>query len=264
MKRRSFVKASLLSGSLPLMATSLFANDHRAHKESREYYELRTYILKDDAQQKLVEDYYNKAAIPALNKLGSGHIGVFTEMKPEGQSKLYVLIPYRSVEDFIQTPSKLAKDSTYMAAADAYLNAPATAPAYDRVENMLMYSFSLMPKLKVPGQEKRIFELRRYESPSEASAKKKIEMFNEGGEIDIFLQKGLQPVFFGETLIGDNRPNLTYMLVFDDMEAHDKGWKAFGTSDEWNKLKSVPEYADAKIISKITATFLLPAAFSQI
>jgi hypothetical protein len=27
----------------------------------------------------------------------------------------------------------------------------------------------------------------------------------------------MTPVFFGETLIGRNMPNLMYMLVFDDM-----------------------------------------------
>jgi len=185
-------------------------------------------------------------------------------MKPEGQTKLFVLIPYSSIQDFTGSQEKLMKDSTYTSAAEAYLNAPATAPAYERIENSLLYAFAKMPQLKVSAAKARMFELRRYESPGEAAGKKKIEMFNDGGEIDIFLKKGLPPVFFGETLVGENRPNLTYMLQFDDMAAHDAGWKTFGTSDEWNKLKSIPDYADAKIISKITSLFLVPAEFSQV
>ena len=42
------------------------------------------------------------------------------------------------------------------------------------------------------------------------SAKKKIEMFNEVGEIAIFKKTGLQPVFFGETIIGPKLPNHFY------------------------------------------------------
>jgi len=37
--------------------------------------------------------------------------------------------------------------------------------------------------------------------------------------IAIFRRAGLQPVFFGETLIGAKMPNLTYMLVFENMAA---------------------------------------------
>ncbi len=265
MKRRSFVKTSLLAGSLPVMIqSSANAKEKSSAKASREYYELRVYSLKDDTQQKLVEDYYKNAAIPAYNKIGSQIIGVFTEMKPEGQTKIYVVIPYNSVDDFINSHDKLSKDGTYKTAADEYLNAPATAPAYDRIENSFFYSFPHFPQMKVSAGKSRIFELRRYESPGELAGKKKIEMFNEGGEIDIFLKTGLNPVFFGESLIGENRPNLTYMLQFDDMAAHDAAWKTFGSSTEWNKLKAIPDYADAKIISKITPVFLVPTAFSQI
>ncbi len=67
-----------------------------------------------------------------------------------------------------------------------------------------------------------------------------------------------------ETLIGEMRPNLTYMLTFDDMAEHDASWKAFGGDAEWKRIRAIPEYADAKIVSRITRTFLVPAGFSQI
>ncbi|HTI91944.1 MAG TPA: NIPSNAP family protein, partial [Puia sp.] len=105
---------------------------------------------------------------------------------------------------------------------------------------------------------------RCYESPTESAGQKKIGMFNDAGEIDIFKKVGARPVFFGETIIGERRPNLTYMLCFDNMEAHDTHWKAFGTDPEWKKISSMPEYSDALLISKITRTFLTPAGYSQI
>lgn len=265
MKRRSFVKASLLTGclasALPLVQAAKASVKQKASKP--EFYELRVYSLKNETQQKLVSDYFQNAAIPALNRLGSKNIGVFTEQQPEGQTKLYVIIPFKSLDDFSRMNERLLADAAYQQAGAAYLNAPATEPAYDRIESSLMEAFATMPKLEIPANKPRIFELRRYESASEAAGKKKIEMFNKG-EIAIFKRVGLTPVFFGEVLIGEMRPNLTYLLTFDDMAEHDRNWKTFGSDPEWKKISGMPEYADAKIVSNITRTFLVPTAFSQI
>jgi len=267
MKRRSFVKASFFTGALTsfLPQVSMAASDIFLQKKvNPEFYELRVYTLKNESQQKLVEDYFRNAAIPALNKLGSKNIGVFTEQQPEGQTKLYAVIPFNSVENFINVADKLMQDAAYMKAGAAYLNAPATEPAYDRIESSFMKAFANMPRIELPAKKARMFELRRYESPSEMAGKKKIEMFNDAGEIAIFKRVGLTPVFFGETLIGEMRPNLTYMLTFDDMAEHDQNWKQFGSDPEWKRISGMPEYKDSKIVSRITRTFLVPAAFSQV
>src|SRR5205823_3238066 len=100
-------------------------------------------------------------------------------------------------------------------------------PSYVRVESSLMAAFEGIPKLEVPEKKSRIFELRTYESHSKKANKKKIEMFNKG-EIAIFRRAGLQPVFFGETLTGTKLPNLTYMLTFENIAAHDKNWGEIG------------------------------------
>jgi len=263
MKRRIFVKASLLSSLLPI--TAVASNDSITQKRSaQEYYELRVYTLKNETQQKLVEDYLQNAAIPALNRLGSKNIGVFTELKPAGFTKLFVVIPFKSIDDFSTLEDKLLKDKTYNEAGAPYLNAPATDAAYERIESSFMKAFTHLPKIVVPEKKTRIFELRRYESASEAAGKKKIEMFNTAGEIEIFKRVGLTPVFFGETVIGGLRPNLTYMLTYDDMEEHDKNWKIFSSDPEWKRISSMPEYANARIVSRITNYFLAPTAFSQI
>ncbi len=266
MKRRSFVKTSLLAGSLSsmLQSSAIAKNMDENKAGSRQWYELRTYLLKDNVQQELVENYYQNAAIPAFNKIGSQPVGVFTQMQPDTQTKLLVIIPYNSIDDFTNSNEKLMKDSTYVKAADAYLNAPANSPAYERIESSLLYAFPMYPQIKTKDEKPRLFELRRYESPSEAAGKKKIEMFNEAGEIKVFLGVGFHPVFFSECVIGENRPNLIYMLQFADMQEHDTLWKAFGNSPDWNKLKAIPEYTDAKLISKISSTFWTPTAYSQI
>jgi hypothetical protein len=266
MKRRSFVKASLVTGAaatiIPSVSMASSVNDQ--HKSESQLYELRTYTLKSGIQQKLVEDYLKNAAIPALNKLGIKSVGVFTELKPADQTKIYVLIPYNSMADFILVTDKLDKDNAYQQQGSAYLNAPATEPAYQRIESSLLKAFPHTPQLVLPGTQPRIFELRQYQSATENAGKKKIEMFNDKGEIDIFKRLGFKPVFFGETLIGSLRPNLTYMVTFEDMAGHDSHWKAFVDDPEWKKISAVPEYADAKLVSKITSTFIVPTTYSQI
>jgi hypothetical protein len=264
MKRRSFVKTSLLTSAAATVAPTASFASNAMRKAALTFYELRIYTLTNNTQQKLIEDYYHNAAIPALNKLDVGHVGVFTELKPVAQTKVYVLIPYKSMEHFENVTAKLESDSTYQNQGQAYLNAPATAPAYERIESSLLKAFPYMPKMEVPLNAPRIFELRQYQSASENAGKKKIEMFNDKGEIDIFKRLGFKPVFWGETMIGSARPNLTYMVTFDDMAAHEARWKAFGSDPEWKKLSAMPEYANALIISKINATFLVPTAFSQI
>ena len=265
MKRRSFVKASLLSGAVAaVLPSETYAVSEVLPKASHEFYELRTYTIKSETQQKTVEQFYEKAAIPALNKTGVRNIGVFTELKPSGLSKLYVLIPYKSLEHFYGIIEKLQADTIYASNGAEYLNAPASDPAYERIQSSLFKAFAHMPKMEVPSAKPRIFELRQYQSSSESAGKKKIEMFNDKGEINIFKRLGFNPVFFGEAIIGEALPNLTYMVTFDDMAAHDQKWKSFVGDSEWKVISKVPEYADSLLVSKITPTFLTPCACSQI
>jgi hypothetical protein len=267
MKRRLFLKSSLLSASLtsvlPILGRAA-TKDIFNKNANQEFYELRIYTCKTQEQENVVVDYLEKAAIPALNRLGNKNIGVFKVLKPEATIRIFVIIPFQTIEAFIKVEEKLLKDEVYKTAASAYLNAPATEPAYDRIESSLLKAFSHMPKIEVPEKKQRLFELRRYESASEGAGKMKIEMFNQAGEIDIFKKVGFKPVFFGKTIVGTMLPNLTYMITFDDMADHDKKWKAFGSDPQWKKISTIPEYADAKIVSRITSTILVPTPFSQI
>jgi hypothetical protein len=264
MKRRSFVKTSLISTAVGALSPGIAMAAEKLKTIDRDFYELRIYSLKDEKQQKLVEEYYEKAAIPALNRCGVKSTGVFEELKPNGQTKIFVLIPYSSWDDYLTVADNLLGDAMYQGQASFYLNAPATEPAYERIESSLLKAFSHFPKLDIPGKTSRIFELRRYEHATEGAGKKKLEMFNDAGEIDIFKRLGFKPVFFGETLVGGARPNLTYMITFDSLEAKDAHWKSFVDDPEWKKISAIPDYADAKLVSKITSTLLTPCSFSQI
>jgi hypothetical protein len=265
MKRRSFVKSSIIGGAAATIAPAISnAMTNNAPPAPQEYYELRAYSLKNEAQQKLVENYLKDAAIPALNRLGVKHVGVFSELKPEGQTKIYVLAQYSSLDHYGRVNDSMTNDDELKRKGAAYLNAPADQPAYERIESSLLKAFKHFPTLTAPQKKTRVFELRQYQSASEAAGQKKIEMFNDRGEIDIFKRLGFNPVFWGETIVGPQRPNLTYMVTFDDLADKGSHWKDFGGDTQWHEISAVPEYADALLVNKITSTMLVPTEFSQI
>ena len=99
--------------------------------------------------------------------------------------------------------------------------------------------------------------------PQQRGERKKIEMFNTG-ETALFRRTGLQPVFFGETLIGTKLPNLTYMLTFPDMATRDKNWGTFIADPEWKKMSATPGFTDAEIVTNISSVFLRPTSYSEI
>ena len=162
------------------------------------------------------------------------------------------------------TPTLLA-DTEYRNKGADFLNAPADKPAFQRLESSLLLAFKGMCRLETPVKSPgRIFQLRIYESPSVKTGQKKIEMFNDAGEIDIFRRVGLHPVFFGETLVGARMPNLTYMLVFESGDELKANWSRFGSDPDWKRLSKMPEYADKAILSGITNLIFKPAEYSQI
>jgi hypothetical protein len=266
MKRREFLKTSVAASSLAALSPIFTANAAAPAAAAREFYELRLYHVRTGPKQKIVDDYLREALVPGLGRLGVGPVGVFTVMTGPDSPTFYVLIPHKSLEAYAAS-LRLGQDPEYHKAGADFINAPATDPAFVRLESSFMVAFPGMPKLEVPelAKEKkpRFFELRTYESHSKKANKKKIEMFDIG-EIAIFRRAGLTPVFFGETLIGPKLPNLTYLLVYENMAAKDKAWGAFGADPEWKKLRSTPGFTDPEIVSNISNTFLRPTGYSQI
>jgi hypothetical protein len=267
MKRREFLKTSLAASALAgvSQATLPASAAESVNVKDREFYELRAYRLKSDSSHALLDNYLEKAAIPALNRLGVKHVGAFNEMEPKDGPTVWVLIPYSSLDTFSTAGARLNADAEYQKAGEKYLQTAKAEPGFERIDSWFLLAFTGMPKIELPAltQEKkaRVFELRTYESFSEVKALKKVEMFNSG-EIQVMREVGLAPVFYGQALIGKDLPHLTYMLCGENRDAHKKHFGDFGKHPVWNKMKNDPQYADT--VSKITSRFLEPTGYSQI
>jgi len=258
----SFTLAAL-SGAVSLagIPASAFAAD----SGQPQYYELRVYTTKSEQQQKLVSDYWQNAGVPAYNRMGIQPVGVFTEMQDSPTNKVYVLIPCDSLDAFAAIPARLASDATYQAAAASYMAQPKSNPAFERIESSLNVAFDSMKKLAAPpsaaDKSPWIFELRTYQSPSESKGINKVEMFNSG-EVQLMQEVGLSPVFFSQTVVGSQMPNLVYMVSGANMDEHKQHWKGFMGSPVWKKLKDEPQYQDN--VSRVINIFLKRTPASQI
>ena len=261
MKRRNF-----LAGLGPLAITPAFAfNTNHSLEDDQQYLEWIRYTLPGGSNKRRVEKYYEEAAIPSLNKLGINDVGVFNVMYGPNDPSLYALIPHNSVESLMTYQEKLLDDSTYMNASKEFHHSEISNPAYLRIERSLMKAFKGMPKVESAKKSignQRILELRIYESHNYIKGQKKIDMFNDAGEIQVFRDTGLTPVFFGETIFGQLMPNLTYMVAFKDMADRDKNWDTFRTSDGWAAIKDLEEYKDT--VSNISDIIMRPASCSQV
>ncbi len=257
MRRRSLLGVACVVG---LAAAGVGRRDARAAGKS--YIELRQYTVDAGERRDRLDEFLGKVAIPAWNRIGIENVGVFE--KSDGKdANLYVLLAHRSIEDFASSRQRLLADREFMEAGAPYLDLPKKNPLYRRIESSLMIGFDECPKIEVPERAAtRIFQLRIYESHSLKKGQKKVDMFNAGGEIAIFRDCAMQPVFFGETLIGTKVPNLTYMLVFEDDEGRKANWKKFMGHPEWHRIRKLPVYRET--VSGITNIFLKPTSYSQL
>lgn len=227
--------------------------------------EVRTYTLVDAAAEAKLDQYLETALIPALLRQGLGPIGAFDQSGEAEETQVLLLIAGPSVEAVTGAAAKLSKDAEYQTAAKDYLSTPANEPIVKRISSELLMSFDCWPQVTISDQKKanapRLFEMRVYESPTENLGNLKVEMFN-AGEVPIFLDCDITPVFMGQALVGDKMPNLTYMTVYDNDEARNAGWKKFSAHPDWQVLKAVKKYEGT--VSKIHKSDWTPKSFSQL
>ncbi len=270
--RRHFVTSSVAASAAAALTTS---GAHAQSRAAREYYELRAYRLKAGAPSALLHTYLEKALLPALDRRGIATVGVFTELEvnksaqtsePKPDTPVWVLVPHRTLESFVTVSADLNADPAVQKAGAEYLQAPKASPAFDRIDTWLYVAFKGHPTMTLPDFSKtrvptRVFEMRDYESHSEAKALAKIAMFDEG-ETEIMRTLGMSPVFFGQGLAGPNLPHLRYITSGSSLAAHLDAWKKFGPDPRWIKMRDLPQYADST--SKNTARFLAPTTYSGI
>ncbi|PZX59865.1 NIPSNAP protein [Algoriphagus ratkowskyi] len=235
--------------------------------QKRDFYELRTYHIETAEQEAMLDEYLEKAFIPAAHRNGIAKVGVFKPIasEPDAGKKVYLFIPFKSMDGILGLAAKLAKDQTYQTSGSSYINAAFDKPPYKRMETSIMQSMTGQPKFaesKLTNSKKdRVYELRSYEAATERLYKQKVKMFNSG-EMDIFEKLNYSPIFYGETIAGANMPNLMYMTTHENMDVRNAHWKAFSADPDWAGMKDLAEYKNT--VSRNDTRLLYPAEYSDL
>ena len=238
--------------------TNLFAQ--------REFYELRTYEIKWGTNSQILNNFLKNSFLPALNKNKVKNIGVFTKISNDLPNNIYVLIPYSSIDHFKETYFSLQNDKDFKKASLELNSLSNSKVPYERYSVSHFYAFEGFPKIRKPEKGMSIFELRHYESPTDDAYLRKVKMFNKG-EFEIFDDVGLNSVFYGEKISGENMPLLSYMLVHESMELRSKAWGKFVVHPKWIEMKAMNEYKTISmesLVSNITSVFLKELDYSQL
>ncbi|WP_303919723.1 NIPSNAP family protein [Draconibacterium sediminis] len=230
------------------------------------YYQIKVYSIENPGQEERIDNYLKSTFIQAAHKAGIEHVGVFKpiETDPDYGKKIFVFIPLNNLSEIEKIEDQLSRVELNAESA-AYINAAHDNPPFKRVETIILRAFSDMPNYHKPAfdtpKQEQIFQIRSYEGATEKLYQKKVEMFNEGGELAIFNNLGFNAVFFGEVLAGANMPNLVYMTSFKNIEANKELWQAFRTDPKWEELKNDKAYANT--VSHIDNWLCHPTAYSD-
>lgn len=231
------------------------------------FYEIKVYYFDNNEQEALIDGYLENAFLPAMNRKGVRNVGVFKPVNGDIKDRrIFVLIPFKSSKQFAGLSEQLENDASYNNAGKPYLEAAYNKAPYKRMESIFIKAFDNMPRMQIPmlknESQKRVYELRSYEGPTEKMYSKKVEMFNKGGEIALFKRLGFNAVFYGSVLSGSRMPNLMYMTTFEDMASRNAHWDAFRVDPEWKKLSGEEYYKNT--VSKSDIILLYPTNYSEI
>lgn len=233
---------------------------------TKQYYEIRSYLLGADGDSEAIDQYLEHALLPALKRSGFGPVGVFSPAENDTNDRpaITVVIPFNNADEMTSLHARLKRSERYLSDAKPYLERDAKNPPFQRITSELLVSMSCMPSLNVPAgtldNGDRIYELRLYESPNERLGDLKVDMFNNG-EVPIFLDCGIAPIFIGQAIIGPQTPSLTYLTVYPNDAARLKAWDAFRAHPDWQVLKGVTKYKGT--VSNIDKYILKAKPYSQ-
>ena len=258
MHRRNFLAsssaASLAAGAAPAETVP----------DESQIFELRCYKLrysKSNQFQRLTA-FLESEHLPMTERIGWVQ-GYFRVTLGEFTPRVYTLAAFDSLADMGEKMAAKRADKAWSEAADEF-GSHEQAP-YDRVESWLLRAFDGMKTIEVPDvpERPRAYDLRIYEQETFRDTQEKMRMFNEE-EIQIFRDCGINPLFFGETIVGSHMPSLIYMSHYADMDARSEAWSTFGGSDAWNRIKSHPGWSNADIVATVSNIHLAGLPFSPI
>jgi hypothetical protein len=159
---------------------------------------------------------------------------------------------FQKFDDIQTIQAKLGADPELQAAAKKFEAGP--EPPFQTMTASILEAAAYSPEVAIRKHDKpRYFEIRQYHSPTWSQLRALHERF-AGPEIKVFHKVGIFPILYTSTLIGDNMPNLTYLIPFDSLAAREKAWNAFAADPDWIKARaeSIERYGQLTPVNQIS------------
>ncbi len=148
-------KSNLFYRILPvLMLLMTFAiSALGAGPAKQQYYEIKIYHVTDKTQEGKVDAYLKEAYLPALHRAGIPIVGVFKPVEADTAfgKLIYVLIPLKTIDQFMQLADQLLKDKVFAEAGKSFIGAPFSEPPYKRYESIFLKAFMDFPQFSAPN-----------------------------------------------------------------------------------------------------------------
>jgi hypothetical protein len=251
--RRSFAKSVAAAAAL---------STAQAAEGKTGFYLLDYFYYRQGSQGARLNEFFS-SQMPLMVK-NTRAVGVFTSIVAPRQPMTVMVSGFATVDDVDAAGLRMGQVPEFVAAAQKLESG--SEPAYDRSDRVLLRATNYSPEI-VPLREKpktpRVFELRVYHSPTYRQLGYLHQRF-AGAEIGIFHRCGIFPILYGDTMIGPNMPNQTYLMPFESLAAREKAWDAFSADPEWVKVRTESVAKGGEIVADQNITLLKPTAYSPI
>ena len=247
MNRRKFITTTAAGSMVAPIASANSLNQNTL--ANNEIYELRTYEMAWGGNQGALLSQLKGPETSYLRSQGAKDFLLFIEQGQSQPIKYWTLAVFPDFASYQQAIIGRSEES-YLNQSKPYIEAGKT---YTRISSSLVYAIDGLKEMKPLIDNAGLFELRIYEGVNEDAVRRKINMFNNE-ELELFYKVDLNPVFFGDMVIGPYVPSLVYMLNYRDMEHRDSAWANFLEHPDWNTMKVKAEYSNT--VSNIRRVFL--------
>jgi hypothetical protein len=232
MNRRNFIEGAGITG---LVMNGQVTNVDSAKTER--VFVFSQYFLKNGTQPTRIHEYFSGPFLSSMKKFHSGPQLFLEALVAARQPQVAVLLGFDSLTQMYSIFGKLYEDKEWRQGLEKWESGE-EAP-YEECSRSLLMATPYCPPLKnptEPPQSRKIYEVRVYHSPTQRQLEALHARF-AGPEIKIFHRVGVHPILYSSGLFGQNIPNLTYIIPFENLAAREKAWDAFGQDPEWIKVR---------------------------
>ena len=252
------MKRSLLFALLTGAIMICFVIKSEAQVNDGQIQEWRVYNFQMGGSAARLDKLMTDILLPLYKNMGV-EVGCFKEINPNQPVVYYYLFVYPSFDAYMKANDILLKNSAFV--DEMKQDAAANRAMFFRYDSYLCRPFEAWKEITLLAG-KTIFEWRKYESANIEAGTRKVQMFNQG-EIETFVECGINPFCFGQIIAGKDLPGLIYVTQFKDMTDRDASWAKFSSNPKWQAMRADTKWANATIPNN-RIVLLTPLPYSPI